>query len=60
MVYEIKILFIKLKGGIAYMNKKNEELVIRVYDENGKNVQDVILEAFEKFLKLKLQNVKNI
>lgn len=42
------------------MNKKNEELVIRVYDENGKNVQDVILEAFEKFLKLKLQNVKNI
>ncbi len=59
-MYEIKILFIKLKGGIAYMNKKNEELVIRVYDENGKNVQDVILEAFEKFLKLKLQNVKNI
>lgn len=42
------------------MNKKNEELVIRVYDESGKNVQDVILEAFEKFLKLKLQNVKNI
>lgn len=42
------------------MNKKNEELVIRVYDENGKNVQDVILEAFEKFLKMKLQNVKNI
>lgn len=59
-MYEIKILFIKLKGGIAYMNKKNEELVIRVYDENGKNLQDVILEAFEKFLKLKLQNVKNI
>jgi len=42
------------------MKKKNEELVIRVYDEEGKNVQDVILEAFEKFLKLKLQNVKNI
>ena len=42
------------------MNEKKEELVIRVYDENGKNVQDVILEAFEKFLKLKLQNVKNI
>lgn len=42
------------------MDKKNEELIIRVYDENGKNVQDVILEAFEKFLKLKLQNVKNI
>lgn len=42
------------------MNKKNEELVIRVYNEEGKNVQDVILEAFEKFLKMKLQNVKNI
>lgn len=42
------------------MKKKNEELVIRVYDEEGKTVQDVILEAFEKFLKLKLQNVKNI
>lgn len=42
------------------MDKKNEELVIRVYDEEGKNVQDVILEAFEKFLKLKLQNVKNV
>lgn len=42
------------------MNTKKEELVIRVYDDNGKNVQDVILEAFEKFLKLKLQNAKNI
>lgn len=59
-MYEIKLFFIRFKGGRAYMNKKNEELVIRVYDESGKNVQDVILEAFEKFLKLKLQNVKNI
>lgn len=42
------------------MKKKKEDLVILVYDENGKNVQEVILEAFEKFLKLKLQNVKNI
>lgn len=42
------------------MNKKNDELVVRVYDENGSDVQDVILEAFEKFLKLKLQNVENI
>lgn len=45
-MYEIKILFIKLKGGIAYMNKKNEELVIRVYDENGKNVQDGFMSSF--------------
>ena len=42
------------------MKKKNEELVIRIYDEEGKNIQDVILEAFEKFLKLKLRNVKDI
>lgn len=42
------------------MNEKKKELIIRVYDENGKNVQDVILEAFEKFLKLKLQNTKNV
>ncbi len=42
------------------MNTKKQDLVICVYDENGKNVQDVILEAFEKFLKLKLQNAKSI
>ena len=36
--------------------KDNKEKIIRVYDENGKNVQDVILEAFEQFLKLNLQN----
>ncbi|MDD5888236.1 MAG: hypothetical protein PUC82_01970 [bacterium] len=40
------------------MESKKEETVIRVYDKNGKNVQDVILEAFEKFLKLKLENIK--
>jgi len=37
-------------------NKTKEELVIWIYDENGPNVQDVILEAFRKYLKLKLQN----
>lgn len=42
------------------MDKKNEELVIRIYDDNGRDVQDVILEAFEKFLKLNLQDAKNI
>lgn len=42
------------------MNKSEKELVICIYDEKGKNVQDVILEAFEKFLKLKLQNPKNV
>ena len=34
----------------------NERKTAGVYNDNGKNVQDVILEAFEKFLKLKLQN----
>ena len=37
------------------MKKNNEELVIRVYDENGKNVQDVILEAFRKYLDIELK-----
>ena len=32
------------------MKKNNEELVIRVFDENGPNVQDAILEAFRKYL----------
>lgn len=34
---------------------KNKELVIRVYDENGPDVQDVILEAFEKYVNIKLK-----
>lgn len=38
------------------MKNKKEDLVIRVYDKNEPNVQDVILEAFRKYLKLKLQN----
>ena len=33
--------------------KDNKEKIIRVYNENGKNVQALI---FEKFLKTKLQN----
>ena len=38
------------------MEKKKEELVICIYDENGPNVQDVILEAFRKYIKLQLTN----
>ena len=40
------------KGYIMKKNKK--ELVIRVYDDNAPSVNDKILEAFEKFLKIKL------
>ena len=36
------------------MKKKKKELVIRVYDDNAPSVNDKILEAFEKFLKIKL------
>ena len=34
---------------------KNKALVINVYDENGPDVQDVILEAFEKYLEKKVK-----
>ena len=37
------------------MKKNNEELVIRVFDENGPNVQDAILEAFSKYLDIELK-----
>ena len=37
------------------MKKNNEELVIRVFDENGLNVQDAILEAFRKYLDIELK-----
>ena len=37
------------------MKKNNEELVIRVFDENGPNVQDAILEAFKKYLDTELK-----
>ena len=30
------------------MKKNNEELVIRVFDENGPNVQEAILESFNR------------
>ena len=36
------------------MKKNNEELVIRVFEENGPNVQETILEAFRKYLNIKL------
>ena len=35
--------------------KNNEELVIRVFDENGPSVQDAILEAFRKYLDIELK-----
>lgn len=38
------------------MKKKKEDLVICVYDDNGPNVQDVIFEAFRKYIKLQLTN----
>lgn len=34
---------------------KSKELVINVYDENGPDVLDVIFEAFEKYLEIKLK-----
>ena len=37
------------------MKKNNEELVIRVFDENGPSVQDAILEAFRKYLDIELK-----
>lgn len=42
------------------MKKDKKELVIRVYNENAPSVNDKILEAFEKFLKIKLtKEIKN-
>jgi hypothetical protein len=38
------------------MKKKKEELVICIYDENGPSINEVILKAFEKYLKLQLTN----
>lgn len=37
------------------MKKNNEELVFRVFDENGPSVQDAILEAFRKYLDIELK-----
>ena len=42
------------------MKKIKKELVIRVYDDNAPSVNDKILEAFEKFFKIKLtKDIKN-
>ncbi|MBO5414847.1 MAG: hypothetical protein J6A17_04385 [Bacilli bacterium] len=42
------------------MKKKKKELVICVYDDNAPSVNDKILEAFEKFLKIKsTKEIKN-
>ena len=42
------------------MKKDKKELVIRVYNENAPSVNGKILEAFEKFLKIKLtKEIKN-
>jgi len=38
------------------MKKKKEELVICVYDENGPNINEVILKTFRKYIKLQLTN----
>ncbi len=37
---------------------KNKELVICVYDEKAPTISEKILEAFERYLKSTLQNVK--
>ena len=37
------------------MKKNNEELIIRVFDENGPSVQEAILEAFRKYLDKELK-----
>ena len=42
------------------MKKDKKELIIRVYDDNAPSVNDKILEAFEKFLKIRLtKDIKN-
>ena len=42
------------------MKKDKKELVICVYDDNAPSVNDKILDAFKKFLKIKLtKDIKN-
>lgn len=41
------------------MNVQKDELVICVYDENAPTVSDKILEAFERYIKGALRNVKS-
>ncbi len=38
---------------------KDKELVICVYDDNGPFISEKILEAFERYLKSRLQNTKS-
>lgn len=40
------------------MKGKNNELVVCVYDDNAPSVNEKILEAFERYLKSRLQNAK--
>lgn len=37
---------------------KNKDLVICVYDDKAPTINEVILEAFEKYLKSNVQKVK--
>ena len=38
------------------IKNKKEDLVICIYDDNGPNINEIILKAFEKNLKLQLTN----
>jgi len=38
--------------------KKHEELVICIYDENGPSINEKILEIFRKYIKSNLQSIK--
>lgn len=42
------------------MTEENKELVICVYDDNAPSINEVILEAFEKYLKSTLFKAKNL
>ena len=38
------------------IKKKNDDLVVCIYDENGISINKKILEVFEKYILLNLQN----
>lgn len=42
------------------MKEENKELVICVYDDNAPSINDIILEAFERYLNSTLLNTKNL
>jgi hypothetical protein len=42
------------------MTEENKELVICVYDDNAPSINEVILEAFEKYLKSTLFKAKDL